>query len=53
MRERNKREYLNLCKVFGNEVMYQIISFKRYCEEREKHTQREMIESIQEINNLN
>ena len=49
MKERNKREYLNLCTIFGNEVMYDIIGFKRYCQERKKYTQMEMIESIQEI----
>ena len=53
MKERNKREYLNLCKIFGNEVMYDIIGFKRYCQEREKYTQMEIIENIQEINKTN
>lgn len=53
MKERNKREYLNLCKIFGSEFMEMVIGFERYSEERKKYTQLQMIESLHEINDLN
>lgn len=53
MKERDKREYLNLCKFFGIEFMEITIGVERYSKERKKYTQLQMIESLHEINNLN
>ena len=51
-KEKYKREYLNLCNIFGAEFMEICIGFDRYYKERQKYIQAQMIESLKEINDL-
>ena len=52
-KEKYKREYLNLCNIFGAEFMEICIGFDRYYKERQKYTQAQMIEIRKSIFNKN
>ena len=53
MKDKYKVEFLNLCRIFGNVEVDNIISFAMYCKQRETLSQQTIYNEIETITLIN